>query len=193
MSLSSSPTSSPLMSPKSKAPAVAFEWHTHAKLCDTSPHTCEWIKSTSSGFVCQEEVNVAVDTAGELWHKRLWHMSEKGMRRLADDNLIPEVKNVQLEKCIDCFVSKQNKTAFRTKPPTCQEDESDHHESDENRARPQPSLTSNGRYKNGNIKLIDFTYTMRRHWMLTWKTQTREKPREPTDSKLSTMRWELQW
>ena len=60
--------------------------------------------------------------------------------------------------------------------------------SDENRARPQPSITSNGRFKNGNTELIDFTYTMRRHWMLTWKTQTREKPREPTDSELSTMR-----
>ena len=64
---------------------------------------------------------------------------------------------------------------------------------DENRARPQPSLTSNGRFKNENTKLIDFTYTMRRHWMLTWKTKTREKPQEPTDSEMSTMRWELQW
>ena len=105
------------MSPKSKAPAVAFEWHTHAKLCDTSPHTCEWIKSTSSGFVCQEEVNVAVDTAGELWHKRLWHMSEKGMRRLADDNLIPEVKNVELENCTDCLAGKQNQPSFWSRPP----------------------------------------------------------------------------
>ena len=55
-----------------------------------------------------EEVNVASDTAGELWHKRLCHMSQKGMRRLAEDNLIPEVKNVHLEKCIDCLASKQN-------------------------------------------------------------------------------------
>ena len=49
--------------------------------------------------ICREEVNIAVDNAGELWHKRLCHMSQKGMRRLADDNLILEVKNVQLEKC----------------------------------------------------------------------------------------------
>ena len=34
-------------------------------------------------------MNVAADTAGELWHKRLCHMSMKGMKRLADDNLIP--------------------------------------------------------------------------------------------------------
>ena len=44
-------------------------------------------------------------------------MSQKGMRRLGDGNLIPEVKNVQLEKCTDCLAGKQNKTAFRSRPP----------------------------------------------------------------------------
>ena len=58
--------------------------------------------------ICREEVNVAADNAGELWHKRLCHMSQKGMRRLANDNLILEVKNVQLEKCSDCLAGKQN-------------------------------------------------------------------------------------
>ena len=46
--------------------------------------------------LCPEELNVAADTAGELWHKRLSHMSEKGMKRLADDNLIP-VKNASFQ------------------------------------------------------------------------------------------------
>ena len=50
--------------------------------------------------------NVASNIAGELWHKRLCHMSQKEMRKLAEDNLIPEVKNVQLEKCTDCLRSK---------------------------------------------------------------------------------------
>ena len=67
--------------------------------------------------ICWEEVNVAADNAGELWHKRLCHMSQKGMQRLAEDNLIPEVKNVQLEKCIVCLADKQNRTSFRTRPP----------------------------------------------------------------------------
>ena len=43
-------------------------------------------------------------------------MSQKGMRRLAEDNLILEVKHVQLEKCIDCLAGKQNQTSFRTRP-----------------------------------------------------------------------------
>ena len=58
--------------------------------------------------ICREEVNVPANKAGELWHKRLCHMSQKGMRRLANDNLILEVKNVQLEKCSDCLAGKQN-------------------------------------------------------------------------------------
>ena len=66
--------------------------------------------------LCLEEVNVASDTAGELWHKRLCHMSEKGMKRLADDNLIP-VKNVHLEKCTDFLADKQNRTSFHSRPP----------------------------------------------------------------------------
>ena len=57
--------------------------------------------------LCPEEVNVASDTSGELWHKRLCHMSVKGMKRPADDNLIP-VKNVHLERCTDCLAGKQN-------------------------------------------------------------------------------------
>ena len=44
-------------------------------------------------------------------------MSQKGMRRLADDNLIPEVKNMQLEKCTNCLAGKQNRTSFRARPP----------------------------------------------------------------------------
>ena len=61
--------------------------------------------------LCREDVYVASDTVGKLWHKRLCHMSEKGMKRLADDNLIP-VKDVHLEKCTDCFAGKKNLTSF---------------------------------------------------------------------------------
>ena len=67
--------------------------------------------------LCHNEVNVATDTAGELWHKRLCHVSEKGMRKIAADDLIPEVKNVHLEKCADCLAGKQNRTSFRSRPP----------------------------------------------------------------------------
>ena len=67
--------------------------------------------------ICQDEVNVAADTTGELWHKWLCHIIQKGMQRLAEDNLIPEVKNVKLEKCTDCLAGKQNRTSVQARPP----------------------------------------------------------------------------
>ena len=43
-------------------------------------------------------------------------MSQKGMRRLAEHNLIPEVKDVQLERCTNFLMDKQNQTSFRARP-----------------------------------------------------------------------------
>ena len=68
-------------------------------------------------WLCLNEVNVATDKTSELRHKRLCHMSEKGMRKLVTDDLIPEVKNVHLDKCADCLAGKQNRTSFRSRPP----------------------------------------------------------------------------
>ena len=42
--------------------------------------------------LCKSKVNVAVNSRGELWHKRLGHMSEKGLHLLADQKLLLEVK-----------------------------------------------------------------------------------------------------
>ena len=39
-------------------------------------------------------------------------MSEKGMQNLAIEEIIPEVKNVHLDKIVDCLADKQNKTSF---------------------------------------------------------------------------------
>ena len=43
------------------------------------------------------------DSAVELWHKRLSHMSEKGMTILAKKNELSGVDLVHLEKCVDCL------------------------------------------------------------------------------------------
>ena len=57
---------------------------------------------------------MAVDTVGDLWHKRLCHMSQKGMKMLVGKELLPEVKTVHLDKCVECLVGKQS---FRSRPP----------------------------------------------------------------------------
>ena len=57
-------------------------------------------------------MNMATNIVNELWHRRLCHMSEKGMQRLANDNLIPKVKNMEPKKCTDYLPNKQNITSF---------------------------------------------------------------------------------
>ena len=39
--------------------------------------------------LCKDEANVAADSSGERWHKRLGHMSEKGINMLPDQKLLP--------------------------------------------------------------------------------------------------------
>ena len=56
--------------------------------------------------LCKDEANVVADFSGDIWHKRLGHMSEKGMHIQADQKLLPKVKEVHLEKCVDCLVGK---------------------------------------------------------------------------------------
>ena len=56
--------------------------------------------------IYREELNVVSNIAGVLWHKMLGHMRQKRMHRLAEDNLIPEVKDVQLERCTDYLAGK---------------------------------------------------------------------------------------
>ena len=54
----------------------------------------------------RNEFNVAADTTDELWHKRLCHMSQKGMQMLAKKELLLEVKKVHLDKCPDSLAEK---------------------------------------------------------------------------------------
>ena len=72
---------------------------------------------TMHAQVCKSKANVAADSSGEIWHKRLGHMSEKGMHLLADQKLLPEVKGEHLEKCVNCLAGKQNKVAFHSRSP----------------------------------------------------------------------------
>ena len=44
-------------------------------------------------------------------------MSEKRMQKLAADDLVPEVKNVHLDKCADCLACKKKRTSFWSRPP----------------------------------------------------------------------------
>jgi hypothetical protein len=68
--------------------------------------------------LCNDVLTVAEnETSAELWHKRLGHMSEKGMQALAHMDFLPELKGITLKPCEDCFAGKQHRVAFRTCPP----------------------------------------------------------------------------
>ena len=62
--------------------------------------------------IAKGEVNaVEHEASSELWHKRLGHMSEKGLDILAKKQLLP--KGLQLKPCTDCLVGKQHRVAFQ--------------------------------------------------------------------------------
>ena len=66
--------------------------------------------------VSQNEANIVPGTTvGELWHKRLCHMSQKGMQMLVEKDLMPKMKNMHLDKCVDSLADKKNRAAFRSR------------------------------------------------------------------------------
>ncbi|KAG8471369.1 hypothetical protein CXB51_036995 [Gossypium anomalum] len=63
-------------------------------------------------------VNVTInDNSTELWHKRLSHMSEKGLNCLAKKNQLSGLKNATLKNCAHCLAGKQRRVSFRSCPP----------------------------------------------------------------------------
>jgi len=53
----------------------------------------------------------------DLWHKRLCHMSEKGTSPLVRNNVLSNVRKVNLQKSSHCFVGKQNRVSFKSHLP----------------------------------------------------------------------------
>ncbi|KAF3673857.1 putative endochitinase-like [Capsicum annuum] len=71
------------------------------------------------GFTSRESVNlVENDTSSELWHRKMSHMSEKGIDGLAKKKLLYEVKQAKLKKCVYCLAGKQKRVSFQSYPPS---------------------------------------------------------------------------
>ncbi|KAE8725329.1 hypothetical protein F3Y22_tig00008957pilonHSYRG00078 [Hibiscus syriacus] len=49
-----------------------------------------------------------------LWHQKLGHMSEQGMKVLMEQKLLPGLTNVSLPLCEHCITSKQHRLKFNT-------------------------------------------------------------------------------
>ena len=66
--------------------------------------------------LCQDEANVVANSHGELWHKRLNHMSERGMHILVEKDFLLKVKGIDLEKCVECLAGKHNRVVIHSRP-----------------------------------------------------------------------------
>ncbi|CAJ2637320.1 unnamed protein product [Trifolium pratense] len=60
-----------------------------------------WTKA----LVARDSVNV-IDMKASLWHRRLSHISEKGLNVLAKKDVLPGLKNADLEKCSHCMTDQ---------------------------------------------------------------------------------------
>ena len=58
------------------------------------------------------ELNAVEDSSLDLWHKRLGHMSEKGLQVLAKKSHIPFAKGTLLNSCEHCLFRKQRRVSF---------------------------------------------------------------------------------
>ena len=49
-----------------------------------------------------------------VWHHRLGHMSEKGMKVVLSEDKLSELKSVELDFCEGCVYGKQKRVSFST-------------------------------------------------------------------------------
>ena len=73
-------------------------------------------KKTGTLYVTSNLENIVAvadaDGKSNLWHQRLGHMSEKGMKTLLSKGKLPDMKNVDVCLCEDCIFGKQKKVSF---------------------------------------------------------------------------------
>ncbi|KAL5837333.1 hypothetical protein ACOSQ3_014502 [Xanthoceras sorbifolium] len=87
------------------------EWKiTKGALVVTRGKKCGTLYVTSN----LENIVAVADADGKsnLWHQRLGHMSEKGMKTLLSKGKLPDLKAVDVGLCEDCIFGKQKKVSF---------------------------------------------------------------------------------
>lgn len=59
-------------------------------------------------------IAVAANENPNLWHQRLGHMSEKGMKIMHSKGRLPGLHSVKIDMCEDCILGKQKRVSFQT-------------------------------------------------------------------------------
>ena len=65
---------------------------------------------TSSSRDTITVADASTDTS--LWHRRLGHMSEKGMKMLLSKGKLLKLKSIDFDMCESCILGKQKKVSF---------------------------------------------------------------------------------
>ena len=65
---------------------------------------------TSSSRDIIAVAHASIDTS--LWHRRLGHMSEKGVKMLLSKGKLSELKSIDFDMCESCILGKQKKVSF---------------------------------------------------------------------------------
>ena len=72
-------------------------------------------KNDCSGTIAaveQGEQITTIDSDTVLWHNRLGHMSEKGMKVIHSKKVLPGLKCVNMDFCESCVYGKQKRVSF---------------------------------------------------------------------------------
>ena len=78
-------------------------------------------------YMTQPKVSTGIVNAVEnvdmidLWHKRLAHMTEKGMNMLSKKKVLSGLTDIHLKRCSHCVAGKQNRVSFKSRPPSRRE------------------------------------------------------------------------
>ena len=65
--------------------------------------------------IMESDINRVNDEANvELWHKRISHISEKGLNILTKKNHLPDIKSTPLKRCPHCLAGKQTRVTFKS-------------------------------------------------------------------------------
>lgn len=78
-------------------------------------------KKSSNLYMMQAFVSDSINAVdskvtSDLWHRRLSHISEKGLNCLIRNNAISGLGTTKLDKCDHCMAGKQNRVSFKSKP-----------------------------------------------------------------------------
>jgi hypothetical protein len=59
-------------------------------------------------------IAVAKNESPNLWHQRLGHMSEKGMKIMHSNGKLQGLRSIEIDMCEDCILGKQKRVRFQT-------------------------------------------------------------------------------